>query len=98
MIIHRVEPQVQEVETRQRGDGGEGIVVHQAVARQVELPGAKIQKTCIKICSCLMQGSFCIPSNCSSLLYERARVVRGASGCIEGGRCNWLKERRRVER
>ena len=44
MIIHRVEPQVQEVETRQRGDGGKGIVVHQAIARQVELPGAKIQK------------------------------------------------------
>ena len=46
VIIHRVESQVQEVETRQGGDGGEGIVVHQTVAGQVELPGAKNSRTC----------------------------------------------------
>ena len=97
-MIHRVEPQIQEVETRQRGYGGKGIVVHQAVARQVELPRAEDYKNMLKKCCYLMQGSLCIPSNCSSRLYERERVVRGASGCISGGRCSWLKERRRVER
>ena len=40
MTVHRVEPQIQEAETRQGGDGGEGIMVHQAVARQVKLPEA----------------------------------------------------------
>ena len=35
MIVHRIEPQIQEVEARKGGDGGERIVVHQAVARQV---------------------------------------------------------------
>ena len=43
-MIHRVEPQIQEVETRQGRDGGKGIMVHQAIARQVELPGQKIKK------------------------------------------------------
>ena len=41
MTVHRVEPQIQEVETRQGGDGGEGIMMHQTVARQVKLPEAE---------------------------------------------------------
>ena len=89
MKVHRIEPQIQEVKTRQGGDGSKGIVVHQTVAGQVKLPEVekKMRQTSTKRICCyyLMQGSFCIPSNCSSLLYERARVVRGASGCITGG-------------
>ena len=38
VMNHRVELQIQEVEARQGRDGGKGIVVHQAVSRQVELP------------------------------------------------------------
>ena len=45
-----------------------------------------------------MQGSFCIPSNCSRSLYERARVVRGASGCITGALDSRLYDKSRVER
>ena len=44
MIVHRIEPQIQEVEARQGGDGGERIVVHQAVARQVQLPEWEIMR------------------------------------------------------
>ena len=49
VMIHRIEPQIQEVETRQGRYWGKGIVVHQAIARQVQLPGQKIKRQAKKM-------------------------------------------------